>query len=339
MSNLFIGVMTGTSADALDGCIVSFDRKFELLEKETVDLGKSYKTEYEQCIKEGYKSSEDSARVLNLENILNSKTIQLLDRLISKSNIKKDSIKMAALSGQTMFHTYEKSFQIGNSQSIADTTGINICSDFRNYDIKKGGMGAPLIPIFHKYLYAKNDVNRIIFNIGGIANGTYLRDGQISIASDVGPGNCLLDSYCENYLGTPFDNMGKISSNGEINHNLLNSLLSATINMAYPRADDKNDYYKLMHEPLIELCNEDILRTLTEFTALKIYEFYEFCDQPSEVIFHGGGVKNSFLMKVIKEKLDCDLRTTDNEIDSKYVEAAAFAYLAYKNLGEIFVAK
>ena len=339
MRNLYIGVMTGTSADSLDGCIVSFDEKFQLLEKESIELGKNYKKKYEDCIKAGYKTSSESPDLLEVENVLNFKTIELLDRLVSKSIIKKEDINLVALSGQTVFHTYEKSYQIGNYQEIANISGMNICADFRNYDIKKGGMGAPLIPMFHKYLYARKSLNRIVFNIGGISNGTHLNQNQISVASDVGPGNCLLDLCCENFLNMPFDDKGKIAATGKIEHALLKKFLSGTKDMDYPRADDKNDYYRLMDESISEVCVEDLLRTLIEFTAFKIQEFYKFCGSPREVIFHGGGTKNTYLMQVIEEKLNCDVRTTDNEIDSKYVEAAGFAYLAYKNLGEIFSPK
>ena len=106
--------------------------------------------------------------------------------------------------------------------------------------------------------------------------------------------------------------------------------------MGYPRADDKNDYYKLIDETLLKMRPDNALNTLAVFTAQKIEDFYNFCGKPEEVIFHGGGVKNLFLMNLLKEKVKRELRTTDNEIPSKSVEAAAFAYLAYMNKVEIF---
>ena len=339
MHNFFIGIMSGTSADSLDGCIVSFENEFKLIETESVDFGKNYKKIYEECIKSGYKVISDSSKLLQIEKILDEKSIELVEKLINKSDIEKKKISSIALSGQTVFHTNKRSYQIGNAQEVANASSINVCSDFRNFNIKQGGMGAPLIPAFHKYLYAENDMNKVIFNIGGIANGTYLKGEEISLASDVGPGNCLIDFYASKYYGFPFDNRGEIANQGVINEDLLIKLNESVKNMSYPRADDKNDYYNLVNDSISNVAPENIMRTVTEFTALKIEEFYKYCDSPDQVIFHGGGTKNIYLMDIIQSKIDTNIRTTDDEISSKFVEAAAFAYLAYKNQGIIFKPK
>jgi len=339
MNNYLIGIMTGTSADSLDGCIVNFEKNVDLIETAQVDLGTEYKDKYEECIRLGFKEVGESNELLEVEKTLNEKTIELVEALINKSGISSKSISLIAFSGQTVFHTYDKSYQIGNSQKIADMTGINVCSNFRNYDITQGGMGAPLIPEFHKYLYAEKNKNKLIFNIGGISNGTYLKGTQIEIASDVGPGNCLIDMFVKKYFNLPYDFDGKIASDGDINDILINKLLLDTKNMTYPRADDKNDYYKLIDENFLGVAPKDIIRTLTEFTAIKIKDFYDYCECPSEIIFHGGGAKNSYLMEIISKNLNSNIRTTDSEIDSKFVEATAFAYLAYLERGEIYFSK
>ena len=188
-------------------------------------------------------------------------------------------------------------------------------------------------------LYAEKNKNKLIFNIGGISNGTYLMGTQIEIASDVGPGNCLIDMFVKKYFNLPYDFDGKIASDGDINDILINKLLLDTKNMTYPRADDKNDYYKLIDENFLGVAPKDIIRTLTEFTAIKIKDFYDYCECPSEIIFHGGGAKNSYLMEAISKNLNSNIRTTDSEIDSKFVEATAFAYLAYLERGEIYYSK
>ena len=339
MNNYLIGIMTGTSADSLDGCIVNFEKDVDLIETAQIDLGNEYKDKYEECIRLGFKEVGESSELLEVEKNLNEKTVELVEALINKSGISSKSISLIAFSGQTVFHTYDKSYQIGNSQKIADMTGINVCSNFRNYDITQGGMGAPLIPAFHKYLYAEKNKNKLIFNIGGISNGTYLMGTQIEIASDVGPGNCLIDMFVKKYFSLPYDVDGKIASDGDINDILINKLLLDTKNMTYPRADDKNDYYKLIDENFLGVAPKDIIRTLTEFTAIKIKDFYDYCECPSEIIFHGGGAKNYYLMEVISKNLNSNIRTTDSEIDSKFVEATAFAYLAYLERGEIYFSK
>ncbi len=339
MNNYFIGIMTGTSADALDGCIVSFDEGFKFVESASISLDDDYKKNYEACIKAGYKTSSESNVLAEIEQTLNRQTVKLIKTLIDKSNIDVSKISLIGFSGQTVFHTNERSYQIGDPLFIAKETKINVCSDFRNFDIKHGGIGAPLIPAFHNYLFSEDNKSKIIFNIGGIANGTFLNDGEIVLASDVGPGNCLIDFVMAERFNKPFDDKGDEASRGEINQELLNELRSSCNDMQYPRADDKQSYYELISDSFYEIQSNSVLKTLTEFTAEKIVEFYEFCKEPDEIIIHGGGTKNLFLMNLIKSKISGTLKTTEDKIPSKFVEAAGFAYLACLNKGEVFLAK
>jgi len=331
--------MTGTSADALDGCIVSFDEGFKFVEAASISLDDDYKKNYEACIKAGYKTSSESNVLAEIEQTLNRQTVKLIKTLIDKSNIDVSKISLIGFSGQTVFHTNERSYQIGDPLFIAKETKINVCSDFRNFDIKHGGIGAPLIPAFHNYLFSEDNKSKIIFNIGGIANGTFLNDGEIVFASDVGPGNCLIDFVMAERFNKPFDDKGDEASRGEINQELLNELRISCNDMQYPRADDKQSYYELINDSFYEIQSNSVLKTLTEFTAEKIVEFYEFCKEPDEVIIHGGGTKNLFLMNLIKSKISGTLKTTEDKIPSKFVEAAGFAYLACLNKGEVFLAK
>ena len=335
----FIGIMTGTSADSLDGCIVSFDEGFKLLESISVDISKDYKTFIENSIKKGFKNISDSKELNEAEIALNNKSVEVINNLIENSNLSKSEISGIGFSGQTVFHTYQKSYQIGNPQTIANNSKIKVISDFRNFDIKNGGMGAPLIPRFHQYLFGSEDMKKIIFNIGGIANGTYLNNKKIVLASDVGPGNCLMDLVATKRLNSSFDINGETASKGNIIKNIIKKLHSSCAHLDYPRADDKQDYYKILDVNLDKHKTEDLLRTLTEFTAEKIFEFYNECGKPAEVIFHGGGVNNNFLMDLIEKKLKVQIKTSDFKIPAKYVESAAFAYLAFLKQGEVFKAK
>lgn len=328
--------MTGTSADALDGCIVSFDRSFKLVGSLSTELGESYKEKYEQSIKKGYKTIKESNDLKEIEDKLNEKTVELINKLLKKTSIKSSDISSIAFSGQTVFHTVGKSYQIGNPQKISNDLDINVVSDFRNYDISMGGMGAPLIPEFHRYIYSEKDKRKLIINIGGIANGTYLEGDIISLASDIGPGNCLIDHASKKLFNTGYDNCGNESSKGNIEINLLRELMNESSKMVYPRSDDKSDYYALLNRERMKITPNNLLRTLTEFTAEKVKEFYLFCNNPDEVILHGGGTKNDFLMNLINKKINVAIRTTDSEISSKYVEAAGFAYLAYLDKGKKF---
>ncbi|MFL2714816.1 MAG: anhydro-N-acetylmuramic acid kinase [Gammaproteobacteria bacterium] len=342
MNKYYIGIMTGTSADAIDGCIVSFDGNFNLITSGSVDHEHGYKENYEECIAQGVKEVHRSKKLEKLEHDLNKKSLELIENLLNESKLSNEDEIAIGFSGQTVFHSKKKSYQIGDSQFIANNSNIKVISDFRNFDIAQGGSGAPLVPAFHKYLYSEKEKEKIIFNIGGIANGTYLKGSEISLASDVGPGNCLIDKITSKELGLPFDSGGELARKGMLLPNLLDSLEKAidNINFGYPRADEKTSYYKLLDSGvLLGISPNDALRCLTELTAEKIKNFFDYCNQPKEVIFHGGGTNNSFLMDLLGEKLEREIRTTDNIIPSKFVEAAAFAYLAFMNRGKVFNTK
>lgn len=321
--------MTGTSADSIDGCVVDFSNGFELIHSKSNNLEKNYKSKYEEAIKKGFKNKEDDEIVLELEESLNKSSVKLIKNLLDE--IDTSLISAIGFPGQTMFHDTERSYQIGCAQFLADEVGIKVIHDFRNYDMQKGGLGAPLVPEFHKYLFAESNKRKVIFNIGGISNGTYLDGEDIKVASDVGPGNCLIDLVAMRDFGMPYDEDGKIAATGQIDQRLLNSLLDKIRTKSYPRADDKSFYYNL--DELESNKPENLLATLSELTALCISDFCRSCDMPVEILLHGGGTKNKFLMERLEKNIGSSLKFTDRLIPSKFVESAAFAYLAYLKRG------
>ncbi len=329
MSKYFIGLMTGTSADSIDGCVVDFSNGFELIQSKSKNLEESYKPKYEEAIKKGFKNKNDDKIVLELEEILNKNSVELIKDLLEE--IDSSSISGIGFPGQTMFHDAQRSYQIGCAQFIADQVGIKVIHDFRNYDIQKGGLGAPLIPEFHKYLFAESDKRKVIFNIGGISNGTYLDGDNIRAASDVGPGNCLIDLVAMRDFGVSYDEGGKIAAKGQIDQILLNSLLDKIRTKSYPRADDKSFYYNL--DELKSDKPEDLLATLCELTALCIADFCNSFDMPEEMLLHGGGARNNFLIERLDKNIGSSFKLTDHIISSKFVESAAFAYLAFLERG------
>ena len=132
-------------------------------------------------------------------------------------------------------------------------------------------------------------------------------------------------------FGMPYDKDGNIAATGQIDQRLLNSLLDKIRTKSYPRADDKSFYYNL--DELKSDKPENLLATLSELTALCISDFCHFCDMPGEILLHGGGTKNNFLMERLEKNIGSSLRFTDHFIPSKFVESAAFAYLAYLKRG------
>tara|TARA_B100000965_G_scaffold375823_1_gene368555 strand:- start:876 stop:1886 length:1011 start_codon:yes stop_codon:yes gene_type:complete len=329
MSKYFIGLMSGTSADSIDGCVVDFSDGFKLIHSKSKDLEENYKPKYEDAIRKGFKEKSDNEIVVELEESLNKSSVELIKDLIKEIDI--SLISKIGFPGQTMFHDSERSFQIGCAQFIADEVGIDVIHDFRNYDMQKGGLGAPLVPEFHKYLFAESNKRKIILNIGGISNGTYLDGNNIKIATDIGPGNCLIDLVAMRHFGIPFDEDGKIASKGQINEKILDNLLEKIRAAKYPRADDKSFYYGL--NELNSDTPENLLTTLSELTAICISDFCNTFDEPHEILLHGGGAKNNFLLERLEKNIGSSLKLTDHIISAKFLESAAFAYLAFLEKG------
>ena len=321
MKNLYVGLMSGTSRDSLDGCLVSFQDGLNVLACETLNFS------------EGYQTSEDQAFI---DKEITTKSIELINKLIEKE---RQNVVAIAFPGQTISHNNDFSLQAGSPEIIAKQTKIPVYSDFRNFDISKGGKGAPLIPAFHRYLLSEKGKEKLVLNIGGICNGTHLKDNEIIHSSDIGPGNCLLDATMRNFNLGKFDKDGLLASMGQVDNALLKKLLGQIDFLSYPRADDISVYINLIEKnkrSLMKKTPEDILCTLTELTVQKIREYFNFCGAPAQVIFHGGGIENKYLMERITETIKTEITRIDRLIPSKYVEAAAFAYLAFKEEAVLF---
>ena len=314
--------MSGTSRDSLDGCLVSFSNGLEIKNLETIYFSKDYQSSNNQS----YISEE-----------ITQKSIDLVKKLIS--NHSKENIIAIAFPGQTISHSDEFSLQAGSPEIIAKESGIPVYADFRNFDIAHGGKGAPLIPLFHQYLLSDNSKNKLIINIGGIANGTYLKGPEIELASDVGPGNCLMDEAMRKLGLGLYDNDGLLARSGNINDEILELFMNELQNLSYPRADDISVYMNILEKYESEILNiapADALCTLAELTATKIIEFLKSCNSVDELIFHGGGTENKYLMSRIKELTAIPVKSIDDVAPSKYIEAIAFAYLAFQERAILF---
>ena len=322
MSDLYIGLMSGTSRDSLDGCLVSFRNGLEVKNLKTISFSKDYQSSNDQSF---------------IDEEITYKSLALVKQLISEHS--KEAIVAIAFPGQTISHTDEFSLQAGSPQTIAKESGIPVFADFRNFDIANGGKGAPLIPLFHQFLLSDEAKSKLIFNIGGIANGTYLKGNEIELASDVGPGNCLMDTAMRKLGLGLFDKDGALARSGKIDNAILKLFMKELENLSYPRADDISVYMNIFERYESEILNidpADVLCSLTEVTATKIIEFINSCDHVDELIFHGGGTENKYLMSRIKESVSIEVKSIDHIAPSKYIEAIAFAYLAFKERAILF---
>lgn len=239
-------------------------------------------------------------------------------------------------SGKTPF-----TLQIGDPTLIVERTGVTTVADFRRRDLAAGGEGAPLVPAFHQAYFSNPNEARCIVNIGGIANITWLpaTSSEQALGFDTGPGNALMDAWCHNQTGRPFDEDGHWARTGQVNESLLEDMLSdAYFERPAPKSTGKERFNLPWVETVIarhpDLSAADIQCTLVELTARSIA-----MQLPQEknlkLFICGGGAHNSFLLERLKHAAPTAQIATTQELglDPQWVEGVAFAWLAMRTLG------
>ena len=316
-----IGLMSGSSLDGVDIAYINFshDNKkwfFQIIEAGNIP----YTEEWKNKLSEAFNKSESELRDLDIEY---GKYLGV----ITKKFIKKYEMepKLIASHGHTIFHIPEKAYtlQIGNGQEIANETGIMTINDFRTEDVKKGGQGAPLVPIGDKHLFAEFP---ICLNIGGIANVSYDKDGQ-RIAYDICMANQMLN-YLANKLGYDYDNNGNFARQGNVNQKLLNILNdNPYYDKNAPKSLGREFFEKFQHQVIdsSNLSVRDLLATATEHIAYQIVKATDLLDQ-SKMLITGGGAKNNFLVERIRNMSKHEIVIPDTMIID-YKEALIFAFL------------
>ena len=341
-SNYYIGVMSGTSIDSIDAVLMEIQSKSWSL------LGTLSKKFPEQLRKDLLEVSRNKQKIDLRELIeLDIKTgvafAKCINALIKKAKINYKEINAIGLHGQTIMHhihtKYPGSLQIGNPSTVAQITGIGVVCDFRNPDITSGGQGAPLAPVFHSWLFGTKKKNRVVVNIGGIANISFLGKNKYLSGYDIGPGNVLMDVWASKHNHGNYDNNGNWAKGGKINMGLLNSFKSDPFFKKKPPKSTGTDYFNLQW--ITDYCRQntpdnlsprDIQSTLLELTTVTIIDAIKAWPQ-SELAFCGGGVKNKHMIAILRKKLQVSLHsTTDWGIDPEWVEAAGFAYLAKQRI-------
>jgi anhydro-N-acetylmuramic acid kinase len=323
---LGIGLMSGTSLDGLDIALCRFkgnglDTRFELLKFTTIPYKEHFKNEVHEVF---------SRRLVDLEKItlLNAYIGTFHGELILKAlaqwNIKPAEVDFIASHGQTIYHAPKRlhqqkeypnaTLQIGDGDHLAVKTGILTISDFRQKHIAAGGEGAPLALYGDVLLGSKPGENRILLNIGGIANLTYLpADGDHNkvVCTDIGPGNTLIDAACREYFNKPYDKDSMIALSGLVNHKLLNALLDHPFFKERAPKTTGPELFKLSYledaqqiSGTKDINPEDIISTLSEFTAKTIADFV-LANLPadSKLFASGGGARNPFVINCLKHLL------------------------------------
>lgn len=350
-----VGLMSGTSMDGLDVALCSVsgsggNTKVKVEQFETCSFSDDVKDEIRKvfAIK-----NIDFQHLCLLNEWIGQLHGQLVLDCLKKWNVTPDEVDLVASHGQTVFHapkhlhTLKKfpnaTLQIGDGDHIAVLTGIITLSDFRQKHLAAGGEGAPLAVYGDYFIFSDPTENRIMLNMGGIANFTYLPknlDASKVFTTDTGPGNTLIDAFARKFFGKPFDENGEIASKGKINTELLRFLKKDPFFEApFPRTTGPEsfslEYVRLAQKrsDTTSLSPEDLMATLTRFSAETIVEALKTVCEPSEtyhIYLSGGGAHNPVITNALRELLpNFIFKTTDDlAISGDAKEAVLFAILA-----------
>ena len=341
-----LGLMSGTSMDGVDASIIKSngEDKYELV------FDQYFK--YDDEIYEGLvyiRNKINSSKDLDYNSIALAdieRKITLFHATICKKIIRDNSIDIDLIGfhGQTIFHNANEkiSKQLGDANLLSSLLKKKVIYNFRENDICNGGQGAPLAPIFHQLLVNQNKINLpvCILNIGGIANITIVssKDFNDLKSYDIGPGNCLLDEWMRKNSKEKFDKNGELAKSGKTDQIILNQAIDNFNNIEHNNNlsfDVKDFDLSFVRGNSLQ----DGLSTLTDFTAIIIYQSIINSinldkDKNLNILVCGGGRKNLYLIKNIKDKLPSNIKLSliDNyQINGDYVESQAFAYLAIRS--------
>lgn len=348
MDGNYIGLMSGTSADSIDAVVVSMINN-------KLTLRYSYSHAIPDIIQENIWQMNSSGcdeikSMLELDYQLGNLFADAVNNLLIKSSVNKNTIKAIGSHGQTLRHYPDSKFpstlQIGDANLIVEKNGITTVCDFRRADIAAGGQGAPLVSAFHQFQFQHNKTNRVILNIGGIANITYLPAGQENsvIGFDTGPGNGLMDEWIQKHQSLTYDENGEWAKSGHIDDSLLKIFLEHSyFHEPYPKSTGRDIFNLAWIESILaryqagkKLSNEDVQITLCALTTHSIFNSIQKLDKVDEVYICGGGIHNSTLIRLLTELLftkniPCQ-STEELGLSPDWIEACAFAWLARQRL-------
>ncbi|AJC46846.1 anhydro-N-acetylmuramic acid kinase [Xanthomonas sacchari] len=340
---LFLGLMSGTSADGIDAALVRFDHDGN----PQLQLGRTYAWAPQQravliALGEGGDiASLDALGQLDAEVAIAFAEAAL--RLLDDAGVAPAAVRAIGSHGQTVRHRplADPAFtwQLGDGNRIAELTGIATVCDFRRRDVAAGGHGAPLMPAFHAAMLGAAHEDRAVLNLGGIGNLTLLPAHGAVRGFDTGPANALLDAWCQRHRGQPYDAGGAFAASGAVDADLLQRLLADPwFALPPPKSTGREQF----HLRWLEACLDTpapapaaVQATLLELTAATVADAL-LAQQPAtrQLLVCGGGVHNPLLLARLQARLPgVQVHSTQAQgLDPDYIEAMGFAWLARQTL-------
>ena len=347
MSSLFVGLMSGTSLDGIDGVIVDFA---PVSGTPSVHVLAHARREFEPALRSELlalnRSGDDEIhRSALAANALARDHAALVAALLDTASLRPADIAAIGCHGQTVRHRPGEfdatgyTVQLNAPALLAELSGIDVIADFRSRDVAAGGQGAPLVPAFHRALFGRADATIAVFNLGGIANLSVLARSGAATGFDCGPANTLLDLWCRRSTGRAFDVEGAWAAQGTVDPRLLDVLRAAPyFALPAPKSTGLDlfnaawlDAHLAAAQALPRLRAEDIQATLAELTARICAEAcHAYAAEAAELIVCGGGAFNNDLMARLRRLVAPTRVVASGErgLPPDQVEATAFAWLA-----------
>ena len=343
----YLGIMSGTSLDGVDIALTNIQsNQTKLIAADFTPMPANLREKVTALIQSG----ETTLQALGeLDHQFGLLYADCVNAFLRKHQLKPEQIEAIGCHGQTVWHSPKGQFpftmQIGDMNLLAAKTGITVVGDLRRKDMSFGGQGAPLVPAFHQAVFFDPNWATVVLNICGISNVSLLIPEQPVIGFDTGTGNTLLDQWIEKHQGKAYDKNGEWAASGQVNPDLLAALLDEDFFQLPPPKSTGRELFNLAWlENKIQkiagkttaLLPQDVQATLAEFTVQSIVLALNNIQTalPCRLLVCGGGAKNQAIMNGLKQALPSwrIQLTTELDLDIDYVEAAAFAWLAYRRM-------
>ena len=339
---LYLGLISGTSADGIDAALVSFEHECPRLLAARTHPWPAALREQILAVAQG-ETALDLDAFGRLDVALGEGFAAAALALLHASGTPASAVRAIGSHGQTLRHRpigkHPFTLQLGDAATIAERCSIDVVADFRRADVAAGGQGAPLLPAVHAMLLAQPGRTRVVLNLGGIANITVLgADGSVT-GFDTGPANGLLDAWCLRQRGAAFDRDGAFAASGRVDKILLDALLADPYFALAPPKSTGREHFHLgwlaAQAQVSTLAAADVQATLLELSARSVAEaITRHAPDAADVLACGGGAHNGALLRRLAELLAprTVLSTAAFGVDPDFLEATAFAWLARQRL-------
>jgi len=357
-ARLIVGLMSGTSLDGIDAALLRVTgngarTRFTLLEFAEYPFPRGLKS---LLLKNSVPGTSRVDDIAHLNVLLASLYAEAVVKIVRRARLSLSRVALIGSHGQTLHHlprgrrmfgrTVRATLQIGDPSAIAALTGIPTVGNFRVADMALGGQGAPLVPYFDWLVFRSRSRNRLLLNIGGIANLTVLPKGcrvEEVVAFDTGPGNMVVDSQMHEFYGKPFDHRGRTASSGIVSLDLFDRMVRHPyLRLRPPKSTGREEFGAEYVREILRWTRkydrEDVIATASQFAAFAVFDAYrrfvERTMKADEVIVSGGGAHNRFLLEELRRYFGTvRIRVIDEfGIPAGAKEAVCFAVLANESV-------